>query len=457
MGADLCLGFSPGKVLDDVRQLSSCIIGAGNPTGNMAHEAVLAVEMHLLQRGWPVGEALGALPNVQKALGLGRPTCREALIMLEARGLLTVRRGPGGGVFVAAPTADEVVGAILMYLTISGASLECIQEFRLQVWRMITEAAIDRGVGALPNAANAGEWGFAVDLARQVGNPAMALAAQIAEMLVRACEGRSAPAHDARLERALEASDIRRAFATLDDLASPMDQVAPLLALQAMERKFGSGHKSAMALAARMMREMIHRPEKLEAEWETAERLGYTGPVVRQARRILQDFGVVRCQRGRKGALWGQPISPAAVIRLLAPYLIANGVSARDNGDAAFYLASSAASLAAKRTSEGPGVPVKLLPSFEQSISLIDLFRVENLLLELGGNPLLAIMVRSLGLANFRTDGTPLAPAVSAEIAAFNRRILRAIERGDIEAAGALARSKAHVMRRPEDKIRTLA
>jgi len=58
-------------------------------TGNLAHEAVSAVEMHLLQKGWPVGEALGAFPDVQKGLGLGRPACREAMIILEARGSLT--------------------------------------------------------------------------------------------------------------------------------------------------------------------------------------------------------------------------------------------------------------------------------------------------------------------------------------------------------------------------------
>ncbi len=78
------------------------------------------------------------------------------------------------------------------------------------------------------------------------------------------------------------------------------------------------GGKAAVALAARMTREMIHWPEKLEAEWQTADRPGYSAAVVRQARWILQDFGVVRCQRGRKGALWGAPASLAGVIGLPA-------------------------------------------------------------------------------------------------------------------------------------------
>jgi DNA-binding FadR family transcriptional regulator len=452
------ISFSPGKVSDDAQRLASCIIGADDPTGNLAHEAVSVVEMHLLQRGWPVGEALGALPDVQKGLGLGRPACREAMIILEARGLLDVRRGPGGGLLVAAPTAVDVVGAMLMYLTISGASGDRIQEFRLLVWRMIVEAAIDRGAVGQATAVNAGEWGFAVDLARRIGNPAMALAAQIAEMLVRACEGRPAPSHDALLDRALTARDSRRALRRLDDLANPMDLAAPLLALEAMESSFAwSGRRSAMALASRIIREMIHRPDKLEAEWQTAERLGYSDAVVRQARRILQDFGVVRCQRGRKGALWGPPASPAGVIRLLAPCLIASGATPRDNAEAANALACTATRLAAGRAAECGRAQTKVLGSFANSLELVDQMRIENLLLELAGNPLLSIMTRSLGLANLQSLEPGICQQSRGDIVAFNQRILRTIEAGDADAAGLLARAKGQVIHQSEDRYRKLA
>jgi len=448
---DMRFSFSPEMVSDDARRLTSCIIGAEVPTGNLAHEAVSAMEMHLLQRGWPVGEVLGALPDVQKGLGLGRPTCREAMIILEARGLLDVRRGPGGGLFVAAPTAEDVVGAMLMYLTISGASPDCIQEFRLLVWRMVVEAAIERSVGAEPSGADASEWGFAVDLARRIGNTTMALAAQIAEMLVRTCEGRPAPAHDALLERALKARDLRRAFSRLEDLANPMDLAAPLVALEAMERSFAwSGRKSAMALAARMTREMVHRPEKREAEWETAERLGYSDAVVRQARRILQDFGLVRCQRGRKGALWGAPAGPGGVIRLLAPCFIASGMTTSDNTEAANFLASNAPRLAAERTAQCGRAPTKVLGSFANSAEPVDLFRIENLLLELAGNPLLSIMTRSLGLANLLSLEARICLQSRVDIVAFNQRILRAIEAGDSETAAPLARAKGEAIQRTE-------
>jgi DNA-binding FadR family transcriptional regulator len=450
-------GFSPRAVSDDARRLTSCIIGAPDPTGNLAHEAVSAVEMHLLQKGWPVGEALGALPDVQKGLGLGRPACREAMIILEARGLLDVRRGPGGGLFVAAPMAEDVVGAMLLYLALSGAGGECIREFRLLVWRMVVEAAIDRGVALPVGATDSGEWGFAVDLARRFRNPAMALAAQIAEMLVLACEGRPAPAHDPLLDRAMRTGDTRKAFPRLDELAHPIDIAAPLHALEAMERSFAwAGRKSAMALAARMTREMVHQPERAEAEWETAERLGFSDAVVRQARRILQDFGVVRCQRGRKGALWGAPASPAAVIRLLAPCLMAHGANARDNAEAANFLACNGPRLAAGRANVPGRAQTRVLGSFAGSRELVDMIEIENLLLALAGNPLLSIMTRALGLANLVSHGAKISMHRRTEIVAINHRILRAIEAGDAEAADRLARAKGEIQQ-SEASYRRLA
>ena len=333
-----------------------------------------------------------------------------------------------------------------MYLALSGAGGACIREFRLLVWRMIVEAAIERSLGAPVTAADAGEWGFAADLAQRIGSPTMALTAQVAEMLVRACEGRAAPAHDVLLAHALRAGDRGRALCRLEDLAHSMDLTSPLRALESMERRLAwSGRKSAVALAARMTREMIHRPEKVEAEWETADRLGYSDAVVRQARRILEDFGVVRCQRGRKGARWGAPASPAGVIRLLAPCLIAGGTSAPDIAETANVLACNGPRLAAGRTAEHGSSRIKAMGAVANSLDLIDLIRIENLFLDLAGNPLLSIMTRSLGLANLLSLDARISLQRRVDIVAFNHRILRAIEAGDADTAGFLARAKGEI------------
>lgn len=442
----MLLSFSPGKISDDAQRVRSCAIGPDRQTANLAHEAVSAVEMHLLQMGWPVGQGLGAIPDIQKVLGLGRPTCSEAVIILEARGLVDIRRGRKGGVFVAAPTAEDVVGAMLMYLASSGASTECVQDFRLLVWRMVVETAVKRGLAAFDPIGGAGQWGFAFDLAERIGNPAMALSAQIAEMLVRTCEGRPAPMRDAQLEIAINTGDLAKAFSRLEVLAGPVDLAPPILALETIEYRFASSEgRLAMSLAARMTREMIHSPDKVEAEWETGDRFGYSELVVRQARRILQDFGILRCSRGTKGVFWGSPAGPAGVIRMLTPCLMASGMTARDNMEVFGFLATSAARLSARRRGLRPLTPTKANGSFASSLNLVDLLRMENLLLDLADNPLLSILARSLGLANLPRE-RPVGMPCRADVAVSNQRILRAVEAGDGETAAALAGVKAETL-----------
>ncbi len=438
--------FSQGPISDDARRLLSCIIGSPETTGNLSHEAVSALEMHLLRRGWPVGESLGAIPDVQKSLGIGRPACREAMIILEARGLLDVRRGPGGGLFVAAPMTQDVVRAMLMYLSLSQADRRCVQEFRLLVWRMVVEAALQHGLTVDRKA----ESGWAVDLAQQAGNPAMILVAQIAECLVQSCGGRPAAGPDAHLDEALRTRDLNRAFQRLDELSDQTRLSSLEQALESMEGSFSkaSGRKSAMALAARLVREeMVRHPEKPEAEWETADRLGCSDAVVRQARRILQDFGVVHCQRGRKGAIWGVPASPGGVIRLLAPCMMTSGASAEHSAEVANFLACNGPRLAATRASTSGFAPARFTRPGVSNGDFVDLIETENLILALAGNPLLSMMTRALGLANLLSTTMCISLSRRAELARINQRILRAIETGDAVSANTLARTKGEIQK----------
>jgi hypothetical protein len=327
-----------------------------------------------------------------------------------------------------------------------------VQDFRLLVWRMVVEAAVTRGVAHFEPIGGAGPWGFAFDLAQCIGNSAMAVASQIAEMLVRTCEGRAAPVRDVPLEAAIKTRDLPGAFSRLETLAGPADLAAPVLALETIEHRFArSERSSAMSLAARMTREMILRPDTVEAEWETADRLGHPDLVVRQARRILQDFGMVRCRKGSRGILWGPPSGPAGVIRLLTPCLMASGMTADDSTEAFYYLASSAIRLGAGRADPHRRTPAKAIGSFANSPDLIDLLRMENLLLELAGNPLLSIMARSLGLANLPRE-RPAGMPCRADIVVSNHRILRAVEAGDGETAAALARVKAQTLQQSAER-----
>ncbi len=438
---------------DEMHRIGARMIGAAAPASR-AHEAVLFMEMDLLRQGWPVGQSLGALPALQKRLGLGRPASREAVTILEARGLLDVRRGPGGGLFVAAPALDDVAGAVLMYLALNGGTHACIDEFRLLVWRMIVTAAIERRIAPPAWDAACSEWGLAVELAERAGNTTMAHLARLAETLVRISDSGAVPPRNRRFEQAIMQADLPEALQRLDALLGPVSEAAPVVALEVPERGFSlSGRKSAMALAARLARELSASAGTQEAEWETADRLGYTDAAVRQARRILQDFGIVRCRRGRKGAELAPPSAPTGVIRLLAACLVASAGSPMDLREAIHALIRCAPALAAQRFKAGPIISASLSPGHDG----FELLTLENHLLDLSGNPLLAIIVRSLGLANIFIVREPLTPPHLRDVMAINRRILQAIEAGDVETVGALAQIKFQMMQQSAEELRGAA
>jgi DNA-binding FadR family transcriptional regulator len=441
-------GISAKAGQSEVQRIGARMMGAAAPA-SLAHEAVLDMEMSLLSQGWPVGQSLGALPEVQKRLGLGRPASREAVTILEARGLLDVRRGPGGGLFVAAPALEDVAGAVLMYLALTGGTHACIAEFRLLIWRMIVSTTIRQGLGLPPAAAMRGPDGLAVHLAERAGNRTMALLARLAEILIRISHSGEVPSRDNVLEGAIKIGDLGKALVRLDQLLGPVDREAAVVAIEVPEHGFSlSGRKSAMALAARMARELAANPGTQEAEWETADRLGYTDAAVRQARRILQDFGILRCRQGRKGAELAPPAAPTGVIRLFAACLVAGATPALDMREAISFLIGAAPALAAAQVRTNGTPPIgRLIPSSKPDA--LDTLAVENLLLELSGNPLLAIIVPSLGLANIFSANDPLVPPHVSDVVVINRRILRAIEKGDVGAADALAQAKFQIMHEP--------
>jgi len=68
---------------------------------------------------------LGAL------FGVSRATLREALRVLEGAGVVAVRRGASGGVFVAEPKADQVARALEALIRFRGATAVELADFRV--------------------------------------------------------------------------------------------------------------------------------------------------------------------------------------------------------------------------------------------------------------------------------------------------------------------------------------
>lgn len=60
------------------------------------------LETEIVEKELPAGQRLGTKDDLRQRFSVALPTVNEAIRMLETRGLITVRPGPGGGVFVAA-------------------------------------------------------------------------------------------------------------------------------------------------------------------------------------------------------------------------------------------------------------------------------------------------------------------------------------------------------------------
>jgi DNA-binding FadR family transcriptional regulator len=77
------------------------------------------------------GERLPGERQLCEELGVGRTTLREALRALEAVGMIQVRPGKSGGSFAATPSESTLGDALASLVSLRGASIEDLSEFRV--------------------------------------------------------------------------------------------------------------------------------------------------------------------------------------------------------------------------------------------------------------------------------------------------------------------------------------
>ncbi|HEX2084226.1 MAG TPA: FCD domain-containing protein [Solirubrobacteraceae bacterium] len=98
-----------------------------------------------------VGDKLPAERDLALQMEISRPTLREAVKVLADAGLLEVRRGPGGGMFVATDVVpvDLVRHATELKLSEAAAVLEARRLIEPQVARLAHERATDEDLAPL--------------------------------------------------------------------------------------------------------------------------------------------------------------------------------------------------------------------------------------------------------------------------------------------------------------------
>src|SRR5215470_13233062 len=76
------------------------------------------------------GDRLGTKDDLRLRFGVAVATVNEAIKLLDARGLVEARPGPGGGVFVASPASRKRGGPMIMGFEWTGAGLDDYIEVR---------------------------------------------------------------------------------------------------------------------------------------------------------------------------------------------------------------------------------------------------------------------------------------------------------------------------------------
>jgi DNA-binding FadR family transcriptional regulator len=108
---------------------------------------------YIVDQGLQDGAVLPTERAMVETFGVGRTTLREALRLLETRGVLTIRPGPQGGPVVRRPQAEDLGAALTLILQFEGSSLADVMEAREALEPTLARLAASRitadGIAAL--------------------------------------------------------------------------------------------------------------------------------------------------------------------------------------------------------------------------------------------------------------------------------------------------------------------
>jgi DNA-binding FadR family transcriptional regulator len=90
------------------------------------------------------GALVGTEPELIEREGVSRALLREAVRLLEHHQIARMRRGPGGGLFVVAPSADAVTEVAAVYLAWRGMKMPELSELRTGLEATTAELAAAR-------------------------------------------------------------------------------------------------------------------------------------------------------------------------------------------------------------------------------------------------------------------------------------------------------------------------
>ena len=115
------------------------------PKQNRIYQDVIAqVQQAVLDGRLKEGDTLPPERELQEMFGVSRGTLREALRVLEQKGIIEVRLGTGGGAVILGATTDTVSESLGFLIRSRRVALQDLAEFRADVEGIVTGAAAKR-------------------------------------------------------------------------------------------------------------------------------------------------------------------------------------------------------------------------------------------------------------------------------------------------------------------------
>jgi GntR family transcriptional repressor for pyruvate dehydrogenase complex len=93
-----------------------------DPSGNSSAMTIAAQLREAIIHDYGDAELIGSEEELISRFGVSRPTMRQAVRIVQAEGLVTVRRGPSGGMFARVPETSTVTRSLSLLLRHRGAT-----------------------------------------------------------------------------------------------------------------------------------------------------------------------------------------------------------------------------------------------------------------------------------------------------------------------------------------------
>ncbi|WP_305097199.1 FadR/GntR family transcriptional regulator [Croceibacterium aestuarii] len=391
----------------------------------LAEKLARLIEDEIAINNLPAGGIVGSLRDLSERYSVGRAATREAVALLERRGLGRLRPGPCGGFVVAQPEADSIGTELANYFRLIEVTRRQIQDAYEAVDLTAAGAAARAETNEdllewlrTPQEFAGPQWHREIRRAvgRMSGEPVLELFVQCLNALTEPLVGSGAPDAESERSAAIEAGRLASAIEAGDGGAATaaaahlharlrtwLENADSRIELPDIETSRMADDRTLASLVARRIAAEVVRGsgsgQRLGSEWDLCERYSVSRTTLRQAIRQLQDSGLVECRRGRGNGLLTRDPRGTGSIRLVLAFLISRQMDPLNAGTFLFQLNRYVPALAVSRASPAQRVRLeKLLARVRRSVSIdrYDLLRLVQCVSQAANSPIIDLFSRCL-------------------------------------------------------------